>query len=359
MSQVQTTHRPAPVAPDAEGNYAGYHVGFWRRPWVRSVLPWATSLGIHLGVVVLAVVLLASPLGQTLIPKFTLAQVNVPTTELAATSIGGVPNVGNMDDVTSANAQLDPVRQSDNPLPQGEGDAATALNAAAGSGSGGEAAGGGLTGITGAGSLADALGGGAGGGGGQGSTLFGEPGGGGKFMGFDVGVNGDGGRVYKIAFVSDGSGSMQGRTRIFVSNELKKAVDPLNPVQFFNVLFFLSDSYEAVFPKLMPATPKNLRVAYDGMERVVFRGTTDPIPALRAAFDMKPELVFFLTDGEFDKQVSYGDVIGEIRRLNADKKVMINTVQLVKEKEDPKAASTLRTIANENGGKYRAVQTTN
>ena len=296
--------------------------------------------------------------------KVTQTQVNVPTTELATTSIGGVPNVGNMDDVTTANAQLDPVKQSDNPLPQGEGDAAQFLSTASGSGANsGAAAAGGLTGITGAGSLADALGGGAGGGGGQGSTLFGEPGGGGKFMGFDVGVSGDGGRVYKIAFVSDASGSMEGRARIFLLNELKKAVDPLNPVQFFNVIFFKSDAgYEAIFPKLAPATPKNLRECYDALQRVVFRGSTNPVPALEAAFDQKPELIFFLTDGAFNGLVSYEDVVQTIRRLNPDKKTMINTIQLITTagaEEDATAASTLRQIAAENRGNYRAVRASN
>ena len=349
---TQTTARPVPQAPDEQGNYAGYRVPITRRPWFQKAMPWVTSLAIHAGVVVLALVLLATPAFQTLIQQVTQQQVNVPTTELAETSIGGVPNVGNMDDVTSPNAQLEPVQQSDNPLPAGEGELAAALNTTSASSPASSS----LSGITGAGSLAEALGGG---GGGSGSTLFGEPGGGGKFMGFDVGIKGDGGRVYKIAFVSDASGSMEGRGKIFLVSELKKGVDPLNPTQFFNVIFFRNDeSYEAIFPRLVPALPKNLRECYESVQRTTFAGSTNPLPALEAAFEMKPELIFFLTDGAFNGKVSYDDVTEAVRRLNRDGSVMINTVQLITtegQQEDKEAAAVLEKIAQENRGKYKAV----
>ena len=349
------TRRPVPVAPDVEGHYAGYRVPLSRRRWVRRALPWATSIGVHLGILVLVLIVFAPALRQNL-AKLVQLQVNVPTTELAETNIGGVPNVGNLDDVTSQNAQLNPVEQSDNPLPAGVGDVAGALTSAGGS----PAAGGGVTGITGTDSLASALGGG---GGGQGSTLFGEPGGGGKFMGFDTGVSGDGGRVTRIVFVCDASGSMvDGSAQSFLVTEIKKGIAPLEPVQFFNIIFFRQSSAESLFTGLVPANARTLSETNERLNGVTYGGDTNPIPALEVAFKLKPQLVFFITDGAFNGMADYDEVLQTIRTLNKGseaEKTMINTIQLVRGEndEDLVAAEALRTIAHENRGDYRPVQT--
>ena len=90
--EAEASPNPAP---------AGYQVSFWRRPWVQAVVPWATSLSVHIGIITVALVLLASGAFQYLIEKATQQQAFLPTATLAETSIGGVPNVGNMDDVTT------------------------------------------------------------------------------------------------------------------------------------------------------------------------------------------------------------------------------------------------------------------
>lgn len=339
-----TTHHPEP-GQDEKGQPLGYEVDFWRRPWVQAAVPWVTSLSVHLGILILALVLLTSGAFDYVIQKVTQAQVMVPTTELAE-NIGGVPNVGHMDDVTSPNAQLDPVEQSDNFLPAGEGSNADALNDPGGSPVSSDS----LTGITGMGSLRDALGGG----GGEGSTIFGEAGGGGQFMGFDIGREGDGGEVYRVIFVCDASGSMAGAPRTLLVNELKRAVDPLRPLQFFNVIFFQGDSFDAAFPgSLESANSMHKEDLAEFLDNLVVQGSTNPVPALEAAFRMKPELIFFLTDGRFDQLVNYDEVIETFRRLNGDKKVMVNTIQFIN--RDELAEGVLRTIAHENGGEYKFV----
>jgi hypothetical protein len=322
-----------------------YQVNFWRKPWVQQVLPWATSLGVHIAIISVALALLATGALMELIPRLTQPQVNVPTTELAETNIGGVPNVGNMDDVTSPNAQLEPVEQTRNPLPAGEGNNIEALME-----SGSAAAADGITGITGVGSLAEALGGG----GGEGSTIFGEPGGGGRFIGFDIGRTGDGGAVTRVVFVCDASGSMEGRPKLLLIGELKETLGTLKPIQFFNVIFFQWDSYAAAYDDgLKPGSPRFKQQTYDFLDRLSVRGSTNPIPALEAAFRMKPQLIFFLTDGRFDQNAGYEEVLETIRRLNGDKETMINTIQFIN--RDETAEGVLRTIAAENGGEYKFI----
>lgn len=343
MSQI--TQRRIPEVLEEEADPAEYEVNFWRKPWVQAVVPWLTSLSVHLGIILVALILLTSGAFDILIQKVTEAQVMVPTTELAETNIGGVQNAGNMDDVARPNAQLDPVEQSNNPLPEGDANL-SALEETSGSPAPSDS----LTGITGMGSLRDALGGG----GGEGSTIFGEAGGGGKFMGFDIGGEGDGGAVHRVVFVCDASGSMNGMPKELLVQELKSAIGPLRPIQFYNVLFFQGDDYESAFPRrLKSANPMHKRETHDFLDSLVVRGGTNPAPALEAAFRMKPELLFFLTDGRFDQIVDYDEVTDTFRRLNKDGKVMVNTIQFIN--RDETAEGVLRGIAHENGGEYKFV----
>ncbi len=346
MSQTTSNTADAPDADLAqEEQFPGYQVNFWRRPWVQQVLPWATSLGVHIGIITIALILLASGAFHYLIERVTQPQVNVPTATLAETNIGGVPNVGNMDDVTSPNAQLDPVQQTRNPLPAGEGnDIDELIN------SGSPSAADSITGITGMGSLAEALGGG----GGEGSAMFGEPGGGGRFMGFDFGKAADGGAVTRVIFVCDASGSMEGRPKWLLVGELKETLGTLKPVQFFNVIFFQWDTFTAAYDDgLKPGSPRFKQQTYEFLDRLAVRGSTNPMPALEAAFRMKPQLIFFLTDGRFDQAAGYDEVLATVRRLNADQEVMINTIQFMN--RDERAEQVLRTIAAENGGQYKFI----
>lgn len=344
----QTTSRPVPEAPDERGDYVGYKVSVWRRPLVQQVVPWLTSVTVHAGLVILAVVVLWSGALNVLIQRPVQTQVGVPTTTLARDTVGAVPNVGNLDDVTSQNRSLNPVVESEDYRNQGEGDtAADLLMPTAGGASSSN-----ISGITGMGALSDALGGG----GGEGSPLFGDAGGGQGFMGMDIGRPGDGGAVYRIAFVSDSSGSMGRQDKdLLLMRELVKAIEPLEVDQSFNVLFFSNNRFESAFPgELKPATQRFKDLAFDFLrEEVAMSGTTNPIAALEAALRMKPELIFFLTDGEFNGVVGYDEVEATINRLNADREVMINTIQFITRSE--RAEGVLRRIAENNGGTYKYV----
>ena len=200
------------------------------------------------------------------------------------------------------------------------------------------------------GSLRDALGGG----GGEGSTIFGEAGGGGRFMGFDIGREGEGGKVYRVVFVCDGSGSMAGHPRELLIRELKQAIGPLEPVQFYNIILFQGNEYLSAFPSgLESANPRNKNQTALFLDSLTVQGSTNPIPALEMAFRMKPELVFFLTDGRFDQLVDYDTVLETFRRLNGNGQAMVNTIQFIN--RDERAEGVLRTIAHENGGAYKFV----
>ena len=99
---------------------------------------------------------------------------------------------------------------------------------------------------------------------------------------------------------------------------------------------------------LVMGTPENKRKAFDLSESMSAAGSTDPMPAIRMAFEQKPELIYVLTDG-FENAVSYDAVIEQFRRLNPDKKVKVNTI-LIRSSSSPELERVVRTIAAENGG---------
>ena len=316
-------------------------------PWLREqIIPWATSLTVHAIIIVVALLAVATVATVTSQSR-EIEQVRVPTATLATDGIGGVPNVGNMNDVTSQNASLNPVADSTNPLPQGEGSSVNDLLETAG-GSANPANS--VTGITGMGAISDAIGGG----GGEGASLFGEPGGGGGFMGIDIGTPGSGGNNRRIIFVCDSSGSMEGEAKFLLLQELRKAIEPLVVEQSFNIIFFSGERFPSAFPDgLKPATRKFKGEAGTFLDNLTVGGSTNPIPALEAAFRMKPDLVFFLTDGRFDTLAGYDAVIGTVERLNGDNEAIVNTIQFIN--RDEEAERVLKKIAFDSGGVYRFV----
>jgi hypothetical protein len=190
---------------------------------------------------------------------------------------------------------------------------------------------------------------GSGNGGDAGGSLapFGVPGGG-AGLGPQSPFMGISGNATKVVYICDASGSMMD---VFprVRYELHQSVDVLRPMQGFNVIFF-SDADLIALSKtdLVMANPQNKRRAFELSEKMAAAGTTDPLPAIRLAFSQKPELIYVLTDG-FDQVVSFDAVIEEFRKLNADKKVKVNTI-LIRGAADPELERVVKTIATENGG---------
>jgi uncharacterized protein with von Willebrand factor type A (vWA) domain len=189
--------------------------------------------------------------------------------------------------------------------------------------------------------------GGAGGDGGGPMAPFGVPGGG-AGLGPKSPFMGISGNAKRVVYICDASGSMMD---VFwrVKNELRKAVEVLKPIQAFNVIFFSDVEITALTKKdLLMATPVNKRKAFELSESMSSAGITDPLPAIRLAFEQQPELIYVLTDG-FDNVVSFDAVINEFRKLNPAKKVRVNTI-LIRSTANAELEKVVRTIASENGG---------
>lgn len=336
---------------------------FFQRPLVQQLVPLLTSFTFHLAIIIIAsLLIIALPRVRVRPP---VEQVIIPDTNLVeGANAGGVPNPGINDDPTRGARQNDSRIASENDwatkksdtlvanLTQGAADTKQNVTPI-GVGQQSSAS---VTGLT---QRGQSTGGGLapfgppGGGGGSGKGLFGIP----------------GGNVKKVVYVCDISGSMMGLRRTLLDIELKRAVDSLNVTQAFNIILFRDAGDERGEPyvamsstSLMLATAKNKGYAADFIGRYDLRGMSDPIPAFKAAFPMKPELIFLLTDGEL---LEPEKVIQTLAELNVSKKVKINTILLLSTDADQasrersiaeEGEQTMKQIAQMHGGTFKLVR---
>ena len=323
-------------------------LSFWQKPFVQDVLPFVTALVIHIGLIALG--LITAKTVQT-IYLATREPVIIPDSHIIeGAPVGGIPHPGLGGD-DSRDAAQDQFRDVPPDTGLAEKPSANLTDALSGESGGTEdptMAAGPNPGAFGQGG--NKIGAGTGDGGGN-LAPFGMPGGGGgigpksPFMGVS-------GNAMKVAYVSDSSGSMLGLFDT-LRVELRKAVDTLKPIQGFNIIFFSEDVFLSLDKQsLLLATPENKRKAYDFLDRLTPHGSSNPVSGIRAAFQMQPQLIYMLTDGEFTNN---DEIINEIRKLNANKKVKINTIAFG-ENQDPSFINFLKKIADENGGVFRHVR---
>ena len=157
----------------------------------------------------------------------------------------------------------------------------------------------------------------------------------------------------RLVFVIDKSGSMKQRAgeenRLDkAKRELKRTLQTLSPSMEFFIYFY--DGVELPMPggKLLKATPENISKALKWIDTVGCNGGTQPMTALRGAFNLKAQTIWLLTDGVF----SGSNVVNGVRTANAKLRARINTVAFI-ERSGEKA---LKQIAVESGGTYRFVR---
>jgi hypothetical protein len=148
------------------------------------------------------------------------------------------------------------------------------------------------------------------------------------------------GKGSKFVFVFDRSGSMMGRPLETVKRELVQALEPLKSNHSFNIIAY-DDRYDLWKPKLISATKENKADAVRFIESITSRGGTEPRVPLLLAIDQKPEIVFFMTDGEFTLNVD--EIAASAKRIK------INVVQF----SDRLPLLVLQELAKRTGGDFR------
>ena len=155
-------------------------------------------------------------------------------------------------------------------------------------------------------------------------------------------------RGNKFVFIIDKSGSMSGNRLAAAKKELCSTLKGLKPTDKFMIYFF-SDAAQAMPARAMLAgTPKNIQWATDWVSGRSVAGGTNPTQALSWCFNLRPDTVWLLTDGQF----ADGPALDAIAAGNRQLKARINTLAF----HDKGGADILQRIARENDGTYRFVK---
>jgi len=196
--------------------------------------------------------------------------------------------------------------------------------------------------------------------------VIGVGGGGAAFGGFEglgtgsgngsglFGVGGDE-EACQIVYVVDRSGSMTNSID-YVKLELKRSIGELGEEKEFHVIFYSSGPpVEMPTRRLVNATDRDKRLAFEFVDGIIAQGETDPSKALERAFEVKPELIYLLTDGEFDKAM-----VDLLKRLNRDQKITVHTIgfwswRSRQDSDPPSGEEVMKIMADQNGGNYKAI----
>jgi len=154
-----------------------------------------------------------------------------------------------------------------------------------------------------------------------------------------------------FVFIVDSSGSMTGQRFHRAKTELIKSLGRLKSRQKFHVVFFNSETVPMFAPRkrqgLLSATLVNRKKVRRWIDRQQPASTTDPEGALRMALQLKPAVIFLLSDGEFDEP-------SRCRQAALEENVsgtVIHTIAYMSRDGE----NTLKAIAEDHRGTFRFV----
>ena len=159
------------------------------------------------------------------------------------------------------------------------------------------------------------------------------------------GLAGTGGN---LIYIVDCSGSMQGSSESPLNtakSELQRSIMSLSNETKFNIIFF-NDRTTQLSSSLIKANETNKSKAIQWIEKITASGGTNPKPAFMEALKMKPDTIWFLTDGRFPEGVA-----DEVKDGNPRGRIKINTIAFFNDSGQP----VLIKIAKENRGKFRYI----
>ena len=162
--------------------------------------------------------------------------------------------------------------------------------------------------------------------------------------------------AHSFAYVIDCSGSMGLRNSLEVAKrELLASLNQLPPEARFSVIFYNLRARVFAGPSgqqgLMPATAANKVRVQNQLQTVAPDGGTDHMVALRTAFGLKPEVIFFLTDADL---MTNNDVNAILAEANGSR---IQAVEFGRG-TDLGMQTPLRRLATTTGGTYRYIDVT-
>lgn len=172
------------------------------------------------------------------------------------------------------------------------------------------------------------------------------------------GLEGEG---YKFVYVFDRSGSMGGSGRSALSAaraELKASLESLGPTHQFQIIFY--NDRPLVFAlageegRLVFGDEPNKAQAHRFIDHVTADGATDHLPALWMALELRPDVIFFLTDAD-EPSLSNAQLKKIVERNNG--RTSINAIEFGLGPPLGRENFLMR-LARENGGGHAYVDVT-
>ena len=158
-----------------------------------------------------------------------------------------------------------------------------------------------------------------------------------------------------FVYVIDTSGSMEDNGAIKVAkDELMASLEPLHARQRFQIIFYNEQPMPLRLPgrapvKLFDATNVNKTLARQEIAARRANLGTQHLPALKAALEIAPDVIFFLTDAD-DPALTAKD-LDEVRRANIGG-TRIHAIEFGKEAKLG-ASRSLERLAAQNHGAYQ------
>ncbi len=154
-----------------------------------------------------------------------------------------------------------------------------------------------------------------------------------------------------VVYVVDCSSSMNVRhtsaaTRFHrLKLELLNSVASMKPNQSFYIIFFNDQPIPMPARSLQPARPAQQRQYLEWMARMRANGLTDPLGSMQLALRLKPDVIYFLTDGNFHLKTARA--LSRIRQPRS----VIHTITFGEREAEP----LMKSIAVANRGTYRFI----
>ena len=164
-----------------------------------------------------------------------------------------------------------------------------------------------------------------------------------------------------FVYVIDTSSSMSGGRLKLAQSQLKKSLRLLQAGQKFAVIFYNDDYRERLKLRrqaeqdLYFASELNKQLAGQEVDRVTADRGTDHRPAILEALSLKPDVIYFLTDGD-EPALSTADLTEIAKRTGQ------TTIHVVKFGDGTlvsRKSSWLQRLAIQSQGEYREIKITN
>lgn len=155
----------------------------------------------------------------------------------------------------------------------------------------------------------------------------------------------------RFVYIVDTSGSMSGDLKMRTAmSELARSISSLPDYVYYHiVLFSSSKTVNPDQPGWVRARKGDVLATIRWLRDQSPVGGTQPLPAFAHAFDLdhRPDVIFFMTDGQIPKSTP-----SDVRALyQRGSRVVINTIAF----GDPRSQDLLKEIAADAGGTYRFV----